>query len=71
MLQDLKNQNYDSTLTVLQQDEETLINKDYEIEVYTKKSGMIYKKVQHIQMQALGNITQGVDMTYTINSYGK
>jgi hypothetical protein len=35
---------YDYTVTVLQEDEQNLVNKDYRIEVYAQGVGLIYKK---------------------------
>jgi hypothetical protein len=65
------NQNYDTTLTVLQQDEETLINKDYSSEIYAKNIGIVYKKTVHIKKDLTGTITKGTDYTCILNSYGE
>lgn len=40
---------FDSTLTVLQRDEDTFIGKDYEIEQYATGVGLVYKQQIHIE----------------------
>ncbi|MEI6765235.1 MAG: hypothetical protein WCM76_06300 [Bacteroidota bacterium] len=61
---------YDSTVTVLQANEITLISEDIANEVYARDIGMIYKKYRSIVKKPTGEIEKGKDYTYTILSYG-
>ncbi len=67
---------FDSTLTVNQQSDSTLIHKVISYEQYAKHVGMIYKKF--IALEKNGDITRpwsnpesGFILTMTINSYGE
>jgi len=66
----LNNITYDSTVSVLQKQEYTLISEKFEKEVYAAKIGMIYKKYVNLTKQPTGIIIKGIDYTYTIKSYG-
>lgn len=66
---------FDSTVTVLQQSDSTLIEKVIALEKYAKNVGMIYK--QFSVMEKNGELTRpwsnpesGFILTMTINSYG-
>mgnify|MGYP001563275321 CR=1 FL=1 len=65
---------FDSTVTVLQVDEQPLTNKNYSMEIYAKDVGLIYKK--HICLQKGGDISQnapyvkGFIYTLKVNSFG-
>lgn len=61
---------FDSTLSVLQKDEEYAISKDYQEEIYARNVGMIYKRYTSISTKPTGEITKGVDYQYVIISYG-
>ena len=60
----------DSTVTVLQRDFETLISEDYQLEVYAKNFGLIYKKYVELTKEVDGTIIRGVDYSYTLQLYG-
>lgn len=62
--------NFDSTVTVLQKEDATLISKDYGKEIYAKKVGLVYKKFQKLELDVSQHIISGSDYTYTILSYG-
>lgn len=66
---------FDSAVTVIQQDYETLIEKVYAEERYAKNVGMVYKSF--LALEKRGNISlpwtqpeSGFILTMTINSYG-
>jgi len=62
---------YDSTVTVIQKDEPTSISQDYQVEVYAKNIGLIYKHYLHLETSWGGvTINAGVDYTYSIISWG-
>lgn len=61
---------FDSTLSVLQKDEEYAISKDYQEEIYARNVGMIYKRYTSVATKPTGEITKGVDYQYVIISYG-
>ena len=52
---------FDKTLTVLQQDEESLISHDFEIEIYAKSIGLVYKEEIHLK-KTYNNITQSFEI---------
>jgi hypothetical protein len=60
---------YDSTVTVIQKIEPNMIHTDYQVEIFAKHIGLIYKKYKSVDISS-GDITKGVDYTYTIISYG-
>ncbi len=64
------NINYDSTLSVVEKEEYTLISEKFEKEVYASHIGMIYKKFVNLTKEPTGLIKKGVNYSYTINSYG-
>jgi len=62
---------FDSTLTVLQQQDTTLISGDYAYEMYAKNVGMISKRFYTLSKTSIyGDTSQYIDYTYTIVSYG-
>jgi len=60
----------DSTLTVLQKSIYTIIGEDYQKEVYATGIGLVYKKYVSLVKDPVGNITSGIDYSYTLKSYG-
>ena len=63
---------FDSTLTVLQQDQENLIEKDFFQEKYAKNVGLIYKKAIHLNKQSInGNWESGFIVEQKIIDYKK
>jgi hypothetical protein len=56
---------FDSTLTVLQKDDSTLINTDYAAEIYARNIGLVYKKYLHLEKKITGIIKKGLDYTLT------
>ncbi len=67
----INNFSFDSTVTVLQIDEENLVEKKYALEIYAKNAGMIYKELILLNTEIDGTITIGSELTMKINSYGK
>lgn len=65
----LENKIYDSTLTVLQANIETKINKKYAVEVYSKNIGLIYKKYVDYDKEVTGVIFKGIDYEWKLRSY--
>jgi hypothetical protein len=61
---------FDSTVTVLQADLDLPISKDYSIEVFAKRVGLVYKHYIKQEKQITGQITKGVDYSYTITGWG-
>lgn len=62
---------YDSTITVIQKIVSNPIQEDYQIEVFAKHIGMIYKKYISLKKSNAGTvIDSGNDYTYSIISYG-
>ncbi|MCX6181037.1 MAG: hypothetical protein NT150_03810 [Bacteroidetes bacterium] len=51
----LKTHHWDSTITVIQIDDELLISKKYYQEVYAKHIGLVYKKVIDVASQDIGS----------------
>ncbi len=70
---------FDSTLTINQIVDSNLIEKKYQVEVYAKNVGMIYKRFVDVQDKGItiepgplsGRIDAGTDYTYRIIEYGK
>jgi len=60
----------DSTLSVLQKSQYTLISEDFQQEVYAANIGLIYKKYVSLEKKPTGEITSGIDYSYTLHSYG-
>lgn len=65
------NLKFDSTLSVLQMDEENLIENKYSIEVYSKNIGMIFKDFRDIKTNIDGSIKSGIVYNYKLTSSGK
>lgn len=62
---------FDSTLTVVQKvDTNSLIKKEFAIEVYAKNIGLIYKKQFTKETQINGSIVKGLEYTLKIKSWG-
>lgn len=66
----INNLMFDSTLTVMQKDVQTLISSDYQKEVFARNIGLIYKKFVQLKRKIDGTIISGTDYTYTIVSWG-
>ena len=63
---------FDSTLTVLQQQDTTLISCNYAYEMFAKNVGMIAKRSYTLNLKSVyGDTSQYIDYTYTIVSYGE
>jgi hypothetical protein len=54
----------DSTITVIQKELETIISEDYQIEVFAKHIGLVYKKYVALEKEVDGTIIRGVDYSY-------
>lgn len=63
------NQLFDSTITIIHQDLETLISKEEYIEDYAKNIGLIYRHVVSISKDVSGKWKSGYIYSYTIQSY--
>jgi hypothetical protein len=57
---------FDTTLTVVQIDEENLIEKIYSEERYAINVGLVYKKNTSLKTNVNGSIKSGFDVTYTV-----
>jgi len=66
----INNLSFDSTVTVLQIDEENLVEKNYALEIFAKDVGMIHKELILLDTEVDGTITIGSELTMNINSYG-
>jgi len=66
----INSQTFDSTAFVLQKDEKYAISNDYAAEIYARNIGMIYKRYTSVTTKPTGEITKGVDYSYSIISYG-
>ncbi len=64
---------FDSTVTVLQQQEQSsLVSGDFAYEIYAKNTGLIYKKFYEMRKaNVYGDTLQFIDYTYKIIAYGK
>lgn len=58
---------FDSTLTVLQEDDLNVISKLFSEEKYARNIGMVYRQYINLDLQK----DAGLEMTMKINSYGK
>lgn len=67
----LNNLTIDSTITVIQQDELSLINRNYAEEVYARNIGLIYRKHIEIETNPDGTVISGFDITYSLKSFNK
>jgi hypothetical protein len=65
----LHNIAFDSTVSVIQKQEYTLISEKFEKEVYAAHIGMIYKKYVNLTKEPTGVIKKGTDYSYTLHSY--
>jgi len=66
----INNVSLDSTLTVTQKNSTTLISEDFQQEIYAAHIGMVYKKYISLVKEPTGEITSGIDYSYTFQSYG-
>lgn len=66
----INNVSLDSTLTVIQKSSTTLISEDFQQEIYSVNIGMVYKKYVSLVKEPTGEITSGIDYSYTLQSYG-
>ncbi len=60
---------FDSVVTVLQADFETLISKEYKVEKFAKNIGLIFKEYVDVKTEIDGTIISGVDYKYTVVDY--
>jgi hypothetical protein len=60
----------DSTITVVQKEFETIISEDYQIEVFAKNIGLVYKKYISLEKEVDGTIIRGVDYSYKMVQSG-
>jgi hypothetical protein len=65
----MNNKMYDSTVSVIQKQEYTLISEKFEKEIYAAHIGLIYKKFVNLTKEPTGVIKKGIDYSYTLNSY--
>ncbi|MDX2003340.1 MAG: hypothetical protein SFW35_12950 [Chitinophagales bacterium] len=67
--------NFDSSLTVIQHDEENLIEKTYSEEVYAKGAGLVYKQIMKLEKDVTATFPAGAKagFIYTIRlrEYGQ
>lgn len=63
-------QTYDTCVSIIFEDFESLISNDYHFEIYSKHIGMIYKNIKHIKTEISGEITAGYTLEYKILDYG-
>ncbi len=62
---------FDSTVTVLQKITSNPIQEDYQIEIFARHVGLIYKKYKSLKKSNAGTvIDSGVDYSYSIISFG-
>lgn len=69
------NQTFDKCVTVLQQNYESLINQDFEEEIFAYNTGLVFKKQIHVdktynQITQRFEITSGFSLVQTIKDYG-
>lgn len=62
---------FDSCAFILQEDEVSLISRDFGTEIYARNCGLVYKKATHLVKEINGSIKSGVDYSYTIIDYRK
>lgn len=60
---------FDSTVTVIQENELNMIQENYQVEVFAKHVGLIYKRYKSVSLDN-GKITKGCNYSYKIISYG-
>ncbi|MEO8087344.1 MAG: hypothetical protein ABI763_11015, partial [Bacteroidota bacterium] len=64
------NLSFDSTLTVIQRDDNNFVEKIYGVEVYASGIGMIYKERDDLRKTS-GIIVSGTEFKMVVNSYGE
>lgn len=63
---------FDSVMTVLQRDDENLLEKNYFEEKYVRDIGLVYKKKHSVGKQNIGEEwSEGYELTFTIVDYKK
>ncbi len=68
----LANTNFDSTITVVQQNVSNLIEEQYQIEKYAVGNGLIYKELKKVEKEiTTGKITNGFRFTQTLISISR
>jgi hypothetical protein len=65
----LNNITFDSTVSIIQKQEYTLISEKFEKEIYAAHIGLVYKKSVDLIKEPTGLIKKGVDYSYTLNSF--
>lgn len=68
-LQTVNELQFDSVVTVLHADFETLISKEYKVEKYAKNIGLVYKEYVDLQTEIDGTVISGVDYKYSVVDY--
>ncbi len=66
----LNGNDFDSTVVVLQKDFKTLISEDYQVEVFAKNIGLIFKHFIELTKEPDGTIKRGVDYSYSYVQHG-
>jgi len=61
---------FDSTLTVLQNNLITLISEDVRMERFARHVGLIERRQRIVRKNLAGNVTDGVDYSYTVLEFG-
>lgn len=72
------NLSFDSTVTVVQKNDENLIQKKFYTEIYAKKVGLIFKQIIDVESQNVASgkpimerIEKGLEFKMVVKSYGK
>lgn len=61
--------NFDSTVSVLQRDENNFVEKIYGYEIYAMHTGLVYKQRDNLRKNG-GLVVFGTEFKMTVNSYG-
>lgn len=63
---------FDSTITVIQRENENKVERENALEIYAKNIGLVYKKFIDLDLDfTTAEITKGLEYTQTVISYGK
>ena len=63
------NNRFDSTVTVLQLDDDNLIHRVFKQEKYANHVGLVYKEKDSLNINSIGQVTNGFEFRETIQSY--
>jgi hypothetical protein len=61
---------FDSTVTVLQLQDDNLIHRIFKQEVYANHVGLVYKQKDSLNINGIGQVTNGIEFREIIQSYG-